>query len=57
MLFLRSVFEPGSMTSQATVKPLLKQLVEDICDPAKPEMTDLEYKSTGLRQLLKSGFG
>ena len=45
------------MASQATLKPLLKQVVSNIFDPTKPELLDIEYKSTGFRDLLKSGFG
>lgn len=53
----RSIHEGGGITSQATLRPLLKQVVENIFDSAKPELVDIEYKSTGFRDLLKSGFG
>jgi hypothetical protein len=31
--------------------------VEAMLDPDKPEIVDLEFKSSGLRDKLKSGFG
>jgi hypothetical protein len=55
--FYRDVFEPGSLSSQARLKPLLKQVVEDIVDPNRPELVDISHKSSGLGDLLKSGFG
>jgi hypothetical protein len=39
------------------LKPLLKQVVSDILDPAKPDLVDVENRSSGLKNLLKSGFG
>ncbi|ELU00077.1 hypothetical protein CAPTEDRAFT_126088 [Capitella teleta] len=52
-----SSFEAGSMTSQASLKPLLKQVITDVLDPSKPELIDIENRSSGLKDLLKSGFG
>ena len=51
------VCEGGGLTSQASMKPLLKQVMQEIVNPSKPELVDIEYKSTGLRDLLKTGFG
>jgi hypothetical protein len=53
----RDVFEPGSLSSQARLKPLLKHIVEDIVDPSRPELADISHKSSGFGDLLKSGFG
>ena len=52
----RHVYEEGSDTSQACLTPLLGQLVDEILQPAAHEVPDIEYKSTGFRDLLKSGF-
>jgi len=35
---------------------ILKQLIEDIFDPAVTDHPDLEHKSGGLKDLLKTGF-
>lgn len=51
------MFEPGSLSSQARLKPLLKQVVEDVVDPSRPELVDISHKSAGFGDLLKSGFG
>jgi len=51
------VHEPGSLSSQARLKPLLRQIVEDIVDPARPDLVDISHKSTGFGDLIKSGFG
>ena len=53
----RSTCDTGDITSPGTLKPLLKQLMAAILDPSKPELPDIEYISTGFRDLLKSGFG
>ena len=58
MLYLyRSVAESGGMTSPSSLKPLLKQVMEAIFSPDKPDLSDIVYKSTGLRDFIKSGFG
>ena len=36
---------------------LLKQIVEAVFDPEKKDLVDIEYKSGGLKDMLKSGFG
>ena len=41
----------------SSLRPLFKQVMSDIFDPNKPELADIEYKSTGFRDMLKSGFG
>ena len=57
LLFFSDVYEAGDMMSPGSLKPLLKQITETIFQPGKSEIPDIEYKSTGFRDLLKSGFG
>nr|XP_006819040.1 PREDICTED: sec1 family domain-containing protein 2-like [Saccoglossus kowalevskii] len=54
---IRHVFESGSFQHAASYRPLLKQIVDEIFNPNKPDLIDIEYKSSGLKDLLKSGFG
>ncbi|KAM6313431.1 sec1 family domain-containing protein 2 [Aegotheles albertisi] len=51
-----SIHNPGSNTHQASYKPLLKQVVEEICNPDRPDPVDIEHVSSGLTDLLKTGF-
>ncbi|KFP74904.1 Sec1 family domain-containing protein 2, partial [Acanthisitta chloris] len=60
-----SIHNPGSNTHQASgpffsmcasYKPLLKQVVEEICNPERPDPVDIEHISSGLTDLLKTGF-
>ncbi|XP_064305502.1 sec1 family domain-containing protein 2 isoform X1 [Phalacrocorax carbo] len=59
-----SIHNPGSNTHQASgsslpcasYKPLLKQVVEEICNPDRPDPIDIEHVSSGLTDLLKTGF-
>ncbi|XP_067387368.1 sec1 family domain-containing protein 2 isoform X2 [Emydura macquarii macquarii] len=51
-----SVHVPGSNTCQATYKPLLKQVVEEIFNSDRPDSVDIEHISAGLTDLLKTGF-
>ncbi|XP_046555575.1 sec1 family domain-containing protein 2-like [Haliotis rubra] len=53
----QSILEPSTAISPASMKPLLKTIVEQIFSPDKPELVDLEFKSSGLKDFLKSGFG
>ncbi|KAM4854588.1 sec1 family domain-containing protein 2 [Thomomys bottae] len=52
----KSVYVPGTHTHQATYKPLLKQVVEEIFNPEKPDPIDIEHISSGITDLLKTGF-
>ncbi|EPQ14507.1 Sec1 family domain-containing protein 2 [Myotis brandtii] len=67
----KSVYVPGNHTHQAnkpccsqhnilsfqaSYKPLLKQVVEEIFDPERPDPVDIEHMSSGLTDLLKTGF-
>lgn len=45
-----------SFFAQASYKPLLKQVVEEICNPDRPDPVDIEHMSSGLTDLLKTGF-
>uniref|UniRef100_A0A7M4ESM6 Sec1 family domain containing 2 n=1 Tax=Crocodylus porosus TaxID=8502 RepID=A0A7M4ESM6_CROPO len=51
-----SVHIPGSNIHQATYKPLLKQVVEEIFNYDRPDPVDIEHMSAGLTDLLKTGF-
>ncbi|XP_064418967.1 sec1 family domain-containing protein 2 isoform X2 [Latimeria chalumnae] len=51
-----SVYNPGDGVHQATYKPLLKQVVEEIVHPDRPDPIDIEHMSGGLTDLLKTGF-
>ncbi|NXM05200.1 SCFD2 protein, partial [Tyrannus savana] len=59
-----SIHNPGSNTHQANLvlfvqasyKPLLKQVVEEICNPDRLDPVDIEHMSSGLTDLLKTGF-
>ncbi|XP_053559948.1 sec1 family domain-containing protein 2 isoform X2 [Bombina bombina] len=53
---LHSVYIPGSNIQQASYKPLLKQIVEEIFHPDRTEPVDIEHMSSGLTDLLKTGF-
>ncbi|XP_073501599.1 sec1 family domain-containing protein 2 [Phyllobates terribilis] len=51
-----SIHVPGSNIQQASYKPLLKQVVEEIFHPDHTEPADIEHMSSGLTDLLKTGF-
>ncbi|XP_041258698.1 sec1 family domain-containing protein 2 isoform X1 [Onychostruthus taczanowskii] len=51
-----SIHNPGNNTHQASYKPLLKQVVEEVCNPDRPDPVDIEHISSGLTDLLKTGF-
>ncbi|XP_073789340.1 sec1 family domain-containing protein 2 isoform X1 [Danio rerio] len=51
-----SVFTPGDGAHQATYRPLLKQVLEEIFHPDRRECPDIEHMSGGLTELLKTGF-
>ncbi|XP_010708498.1 sec1 family domain-containing protein 2-like [Meleagris gallopavo] len=51
-----SIHNPGSNTNQASYKSLLKQVVEEICSADRPDSVDIEHMSSGLTDLLKTGF-
>ncbi|KAJ1215091.1 hypothetical protein NDU88_002701 [Pleurodeles waltl] len=51
-----SVYVPGSNTNPAAYKPLLKQVLEEIFQADRPDSMDIEHMSSGLTDLLKTGF-
>ncbi|KAK1796629.1 hypothetical protein P4O66_008931 [Electrophorus voltai] len=51
----RSVYNAGDTTHQATYRPFLKQVLEEIFRPGRPECPDIEHTSGGLTDLLKTG--
>lgn len=53
----RNLLDPGSAVSPASQNSLLRQIVTAILDPEKPDLADVEFKSSGLKDKLKSGFG
>ncbi|CAH1787281.1 unnamed protein product [Owenia fusiformis] len=53
----RSLLSASTMTAPASYKPLIKQLLGQIFDPAKPDLLDVHHKSSAFKDLLKSGFG
>ncbi|KAJ6668568.1 hypothetical protein lerEdw1_012050 [Lerista edwardsae] len=40
----------------ASYKPLLEQVVTEIYNPDRPDSVDIEHMSSGLTDLLKTGF-
>uniref|UniRef100_A0AAY4C3A2 Sec1 family domain-containing protein 2 n=1 Tax=Denticeps clupeoides TaxID=299321 RepID=A0AAY4C3A2_9TELE len=53
---LRSVYSPSDGVHQATYRPFIKQILEEIFHPDRPECPDIEHASSGLTDLLKTGF-
>ncbi|KAM8873610.1 sec1 family domain-containing protein 2 [Spinachia spinachia] len=53
---LRSVYTASDGVHQATYRPFLRQLLEEVFHPDRPECPDIEHTSGGLTDLLKTGF-
>ncbi|TSN30189.1 Sec1 family domain-containing protein 2 [Bagarius yarrelli] len=53
---LRSVYSAGDGAHQATYRPFIKQVLEVIFSPNRPECPDIEHASGRLTDLLKTGF-
>ncbi|XP_064190030.1 sec1 family domain-containing protein 2 isoform X1 [Anguilla rostrata] len=53
---LRSTYSPGDGVHQATYRPLLKLVLEEIFHPDRRDCPDIEHMSAGLTDLLKTGF-
>ncbi|NXD75981.1 SCFD2 protein, partial [Halcyon senegalensis] len=53
-----SIHNAGSNTHQASgsFSSLCIQVVEEICNPDRPDPVDIEHMSSGLTDLLKTGF-
>nr|XP_054770138.1 sec1 family domain-containing protein 2-like [Lytechinus pictus] len=50
------IFTHGTATHPSSYSPLVKQIMKSVFDSSKPDLVDIEYKSSGFRDLLKSGF-
>ncbi|XP_062416496.1 sec1 family domain-containing protein 2-like [Pungitius pungitius] len=53
---LRSVYTASDGVHQASYRPFLRQLLEEVFHPDRPECPDIEHTSGGLTDLLKTGF-
>ncbi|KAM7410390.1 hypothetical protein PAMA_001705 [Pampus argenteus] len=53
---LRSVYTASDGVHQATYRPFLKQILEEVFHPDRHECPDIEHMSGGLTDLLKTGF-
>uniref|UniRef100_A0A1A7WXU0 Sec1 family domain containing 2 n=1 Tax=Iconisemion striatum TaxID=60296 RepID=A0A1A7WXU0_9TELE len=53
---LRSVYTASDGVHQATYCPFLRQILEEVFNPDRPECPDIEHMSGGLTDLLKTGF-
>ncbi|KAJ8277109.1 hypothetical protein GJAV_G00071570 [Gymnothorax javanicus] len=53
---LPSTYSPGDAVHQATYRPFLKTVLEEILHPDRRECPDIEHMSGGLTDLLKTGF-
>lgn len=52
----RNVFQMGTALKPAQYYPLVKQITEGIFSPESPELPDIEFKSHGFKDLIKTGF-
>lgn len=52
----RSLLESGT-GGQVKYKSMLSQLMQLIYDPDRPELVDVEFRSHGLKDFIKTGFG
>ncbi|XP_056132794.1 sec1 family domain-containing protein 2 [Lampris incognitus] len=53
---LRSVYTASDGIHQATYRPFLRQVLEEVFNPDRVECPDIEHMSGGLTDLLKTGF-
>ncbi|KAM7012441.1 sec1 family domain-containing protein 2 [Tautogolabrus adspersus] len=53
---LRSIYTASDGVHQATYRPFLRQILEEVFHPDRPECPDIEHMSGGLTDLLKTGF-
>ncbi|AWP11210.1 putative sec1 family domain-containing protein 2 [Scophthalmus maximus] len=53
---LRSVYTASDGVHQATYRPFLRQILEEVFHPDRLECPDIEHTSGGLTDLLKTGF-
>ncbi|KAL9984416.1 hypothetical protein ACROYT_G006704 [Oculina patagonica] len=52
----RNVFQTGTALKPAQYQPLVKQIIDGVFSPESPELPDIEFKSHGLKDLIKTGF-
>ncbi|XP_071946924.1 sec1 family domain-containing protein 2-like [Antedon mediterranea] len=52
----RDIVVDGNDVFPCTYKSFIQHLLEQIVDSSKPELTDLQHRSTGLRDRLKTSF-
>ncbi|GAA6217851.1 sec1 family domain-containing protein 2 [Lates japonicus] len=53
---LRSIYTASDGVHQATYRPFLRQILEEVFHPDRLECPDIEHMSGGLTDLLKTGF-
>ncbi|XP_029005057.1 sec1 family domain-containing protein 2 [Betta splendens] len=53
---LNSVYSAGDGVHQASYRPFLRQVLEEVLHPDRRECPDIEHMSGGLTDLLKTGF-
>ncbi|CAJ1059978.1 sec1 family domain-containing protein 2 [Xyrichtys novacula] len=53
---LHSVYTASDGVHQASYRPFLRQILEEVFHPDRPECPDIEHMSGGLTDLLKTGF-
>lgn len=56
MVFDRDIHIPGDSVQPASYQSLLQKLVYDCLTAPQADITDLEYKSAGFKDLIKTGF-
>ena len=54
--YYRSLLDKNT-GGQITYKSMLSQLMQLIYDPDRPELVDIEFRSHGLKDFIKTGFG
>ncbi|XP_068744966.1 sec1 family domain-containing protein 2-like [Montipora capricornis] len=52
----RDVFQQGTALKPSHYQPLVKQIIDGVFSPESPELPDVEFKSHGFKDLIKTGF-
>ncbi|XP_031556995.1 sec1 family domain-containing protein 2-like [Actinia tenebrosa] len=52
----RSLYQDETALEEASYNPLVKQIIDAIFSDDKPELIDIEFKSHGLKDYIKTGF-
>ncbi|EDO38307.1 predicted protein [Nematostella vectensis] len=56
-LFLaRRVYQEATAIKEPSYQPLVKQVIDAIFSAEKPELVDVEFKSHGIKDFIKTGF-